>query len=520
MTLSRFAHPLLFLPCLSLASIPTSAATLGVPPQFVDELVVGNLDRPTGMAFAPDGRLFITEQSTGQIRVIVNGHIASTDPAGIVPGFNPGNERGVQSIAVDPRWPAFPYVYVCTTHIGSREVLMRLTATGGVTNPTAENLVFGSPLEIIGDVRDLYDNHNGGCVRFGTDGMLYLSLGDDADPCSAQQPDTLRGTLLRLDVSQLPPGGGGPVARALITPADNPITGPTANARLVYAYGLRNPWRFAIDKMNGRIILGDVGELVMEEVDEIVAGGNYGWPFREGTTIHTLAGCVEPGGTGSQVYDEPLIGLDRSTGFTAINVWTVYRPVPGGTANWPSVYWGQAFYGDYFLSRLRRLEYVSGAWSPAPPVAGQPNPVDWATNVRWCVDATVGPDGSVWFLTAADNDFNPVTGMVRRFRYTGPAVGVPVAAAPWMSLRAAPNPSARDTELRFTTPGRERVRLAVFDLNGREVRRLLQGESGPGVVSASWDGRNARGVRVAPGLYLARLERAEGVESVRVLRLN
>src|SRR5207344_89774 len=149
MTRSRFAHTLLFLPCLSLASIPTSAATLGIPPQFVDELIVGNLDKATGMAFAPDGRLFVTEQYTGRIRVIVNGHIASTDPAGTVPGLNPaGTERGLQSIAVDPRWPASPYVYVCYTHTGSREVLMRLTATGGVTNPTAENLVLGSPLEI------------------------------------------------------------------------------------------------------------------------------------------------------------------------------------------------------------------------------------------------------------------------------------------------------------------------------------------------------------------------------------
>jgi glucose/arabinose dehydrogenase len=518
MTRSRFAHTLLFLPCLSLVPIPAFA---GIPPQFVDELIVGNLDRATGMAFAPDGRLFVTEQYTGRIRVIVNGHIASTDPAGTVPGLNPtGNERGLQGIAVDPRWPASPYVYVCYTHTGPREVLMRLTATGGVANPTAENLVLGSPLEIIGDIRDQFDYHNGGGIRFGPDGMLYVSLGEDGDPCSAQQPDSLRGKLLRLDVSQLPPGGGGPVARALITPADNPITGPTANARLVYAYGLRNPWRFAIDKASGRIILGDVGENVMEEVDEIRPGGNYGWPFREGTSIHTLPDCVEPGGTGSQVYDEPLIAFDRSTGFTVINVWTVYRPVPGATANWPSVYWGQAFFGDYVLSHLRRLEYVNGAWSPAPPVAGQPNPDDWATNLRWIVDFTVGPDGSLWYLTIADYDFGPVSGMVRRFRYTGPAVDVPVAGAPSISLRAAPNPSARDTELRFTSPKRERVRLAVFDLNGREVRQLLQGESGPGVVSASWDGRNARGVRVPPGLYLARLEHAEGVESARVLRLN
>jgi glucose/arabinose dehydrogenase len=237
MSRSRFALPLLLLP-LIFTPIPALA---GVPTQFVEELVVGNLDQPNGMAFAPDGRLFVTEQNTGRIRMIVSGHIATTDPAGTVPGLNPGTERGLQGIAVDPRWPTFPYVYVLYTHTGSREVLMRLTATGGVTTPTAQNIVLGSPLEIIGDIRDQFDNHNGGCVRFGIDGMLYVSLGEDGDPCSSQQPDSLRGKLLRLDVSQIPPGGGGPVARALITPADNPIQGPTDNARLVYAYGLRNP---------------------------------------------------------------------------------------------------------------------------------------------------------------------------------------------------------------------------------------------------------------------------------------
>jgi glucose/arabinose dehydrogenase len=434
MTGSRFALSLL------LAVIPAAAFAAGpvvVPSQFVEEILVTGLSQPNGMAFAPDGRLFITEQLTGRIRMIVNGHVAATDPAGTVPSVNPGGERGLQGIVVDPRWPASPYVYVCYNRIGPREVLLRMTATGDLTDPLGENIVFGTPLEIICDIRDQFDNHNGGCVRFGPDGMLYLSLGEDSDRCASQQPDSLRGKLLRLDVSQLPPGGGGPVARALITPADNPIPGPTANARLVFAYGLRNPWRFSIDAVNGRIVLGDVGENVMEEVDEMVPGGNYGWPYREGTGLHFQAECQEPGGAGSNVYEEPLVALDRSTGYSAIEGAGIYRPVPGGGANWPGEYQGDAFFGDYYFSGLRRLKYTAGEWMTPPPVAGQPDADNWATGMYWAVDFAVGPDGSLWWLKAWDDSFNPSSGMVRRIRYTGPA---DVAASPAVAvpLRAAP----------------------------------------------------------------------------------
>jgi glucose/arabinose dehydrogenase len=515
MTGSRFALSLL------LAMIPAEAFAAGpvvVPSQFVEEILVTNLSQPNGMAFAPDGRLFVTEQLTGRIRMIVSGHLAATDPAGTVPSVNPGGERGLQGIAVDPRWPASPYVYVCYNRVGPREVVLRMTATGDLTNPLGENIVFGSPLEIIGDIRDQFDNHNGGCVRFGPDGMLYVSLGEDSDRCSSQQPDSLRGKLLRLDVSQLPPGGGGPVARALITPADNPIPGPTANARLVFAYGLRNPWRFSIDALNGRIILGDVGENVMEEVDEIVPGGNYGWPYREGTGLHFQAECQEPGGPGSNAYEEPLVALDRSTGYTAIEAAGIYRPVPGG-ANWPGEYQGDAFFGDYYVSGLRRLKYTAGEWVTPPPVPGQPDADNWATGMYWAVDFAVGPDGSLWWLKAWDDSFNPSSGMVRRIRYTGPAdvASWPVAA---VSLRAAPNPSFHETALWFTLPAREPVSLVVFDLHGREVRELMHGEVGPGDVAATWDGTDARGARVAPGMYLARLVRGTRTESVRLLRLN
>jgi glucose/arabinose dehydrogenase len=147
----------------------------------------------------------------------------------------------------------------------------------------------------------------------------------------------------------------------------------------VYAQGLRNPWRFNVDPANGAILLGDVGEDTYEELDEIQAGDNCGWPFREGPLVRTGVGCTDPGGT----YRSPILSLDRNTGFIAVISGAVYRTVMNGTYNWPNPYNGSLFYGDYYNGKLRRLTKNGANWSTPAPVAGQPNTQDWATGVRY-----------------------------------------------------------------------------------------------------------------------------------------
>src|SRR5207249_7569340 len=134
-----------------------------------------------------------------------------------------GNERGLQSIAVDPGWPGRPYVYLCYTRTGNFERIVRYTATGQLNDPIGEALTLGSPMLLLDNIPDLATNHNAGGLRFGPGNYLFASLGDDNDRCSAADSTSLKGALLRLDVSRLPAGARGPVPFALITPPAHPL---------------------------------------------------------------------------------------------------------------------------------------------------------------------------------------------------------------------------------------------------------------------------------------------------------
>jgi glucose/arabinose dehydrogenase len=505
--------------CLVLAAAPgvTRAAAL-LPTGFVDEPVVSNLDAPVGMSFAPDGRLFVCEQKTGRIHMIVNGHLAATDPAGTVDSLENDNvERGLQCIAVDPRWPAAPYVYVQYTHIGSREVIARYTATGDLGNPSGENITLSQRRLLIYNIRDIAQNHNGGGVRFGPDGMLYVSQGDDTDACSSQSPTSLLGKLMRLDISRIPAGGGGPVPKALLIPPNNPLSGPDSNAMLVYAMGFRNPWRFHIDPATGRILLADVGENAVEEFDDVVPGGNYGWPFREGTLVRTVGGCTEPGGPGGTTYNAPLLTLTHSAGFTAVFTASVYRPVAGGTSNWPSNYNGSLFIGDYYDSQLRQLTFDGSRWNLAPPVPGQPDPNDWASEIHYACDFGVGPDGSLWWLKQYDDGMTTHTGSIRRIRYV-PALGVTAQPRTDRPLTASPNPFRGAVTFGVMLEPGETGRIEIYDPAGRSVRTLTS-HGNAAARSIEWDGRDSGGEPVRAGLYFAKLQRRSGVAPLRVVKM-
>jgi glucose/arabinose dehydrogenase len=508
----------------ALASLSFAAAAHAVPvvpTGFAEEILVTGLDQPNSFAFLPDGRLLFTEQKTGNIRVVLSSFTLVPTPAYTVPDITIDNtERGLQGIAVDPRWPAFPYVYVVYTRVGAQEWIVRLTASGSLTDPLGTNLSLSDPLILIRDIRDLLGNHNGGTLRFGPDEHLYVTLGEDSHACASQQPDSLLGKLLRLDVTRLPAGGGGPVPRALLIPADNPLSGADSNASLVYAYGLRNPWRMHIDSETGTVYVADVGWDNVEEINEVVPGSNYGWPWREGNQPQTtpISGCTDPGGT----YAEPILSLDHeTTNYIAIQTATVYRPVPSGTSNWPMEYWGNLFMGDYYQSRMRRLVKTAGTWGYAPPVAGQPTTEEWSGLMFWAVDFLIGPDGSMYWLKAWDDSFRPSSGMIRRIRWqSGSADVEPTRPVATSGLSSAPNPFARHVELSGAFPSGARVRTVVFDAAGRRVREGVAREAGPGHHVWTWDGHDDHGVPVPAGIYLARFESGSVALTGRVLRVQ
>ncbi|MFI5370337.1 MAG: PQQ-dependent sugar dehydrogenase [Candidatus Eisenbacteria bacterium] len=493
-------------------------AAVALPPGYHDFVVASGIDQPTAVAFLPDGRALVTEQVTGKIRLVIGGSL-SPAPLVTVSGLTAnGGERGLLAIAVDPGWPARPYVYVHATVTGNKMQLIRYTATGTLTGGTSSSLALGSPYIVLDNLADLATNHNGGALQFGLDGRLYYSLGDDADGCQAQDSTTLHGAVLRLDVSALPSGAGGPPARSALVPADNPWAGgPSTNARLEWAYGLRNPFRFVVDSKTGLLYLSDVGQDTWEEIDEITAGFNGGWPFREGPALYTGAGCSEPGGVGSGAYDPPIDSYDHGEGVVIIAAGVIRTAL---NPAWPAAWDGNVLYADYYSGFLRMIGRAPGGGWQRITVTGQPDPLYFATGLTNPVDFTWGPGGDLYWLAQFDDSGQPGTGELHRI-HAGDPTGVatlPPPASPQLSV--APNPAPDLVALRFALPVGGTVRLTVLDPGGRVVARVLDGALPAGSHVAHWDGRDPEGRAAAAGIYLVRLETPSGRVTARVARIR
>src|SRR3982751_471210 len=244
-----------------------SAKAANLLPGFTETQFGSNLSgRPTAMEFAPDGRLFVCLQ-TGQVRVIKNGSLLPTSFLDIA--VDSSGERGLLGIAFDPNFPANHYVYVyytvSTSPIHNR--VSRFTAAGDVAASGSEVVLLNL------DNLSAATNHNGGALHFGADGKLYVGVGDNANGSNAHTPTTLFGKLLRIN-----PDGS--------IPTDNPFYNQaTGKYRAIWAMGLRNPFTFGFANGSGRLFIDDVGQSLYEEIDDGVAGANYGWPTCEGPCV-------------------------------------------------------------------------------------------------------------------------------------------------------------------------------------------------------------------------------------------
>ncbi len=503
----------------AVAACPGSSAEAApaLPTGFADQLVVDGLSQPTSLAFLPDGRVLIAEQRTGAVRLVAGGALSGT-PVYTVPDLNAsGNEQGLLGVTVDPGWPGRPYVYLYFDRTpGSVIYLARFTASGDLSDPASASLTLGDRHDLITDIPDNAPNHNGGTLRFGPDGMLYVSIGEDADRCAAQDTSSLKGVILRLDVSGVPAGGGGPPARSLLAPADNPFPAGGGNARLIYCYGLRNPFRFHVDRFPGRIVIGDVGENTYEEVDVARSGDDLGWPWREGSYVEAVSACPEPGGSGSGSFTGPIGGYDQTSGSQAVIGGPIYRPVSGGSGTFPAEYDGVVFFAEYYDGFVRALRNDGGGWAPLPAVPGQPDATNWATGVQYVGDFLTGPDGAIWYT-------KQFPGELHRIAYTLSVTGVEgPGARPGPRLRVSPNPfrpGAEAPTVAVEGGGTGTARLEVFDVSGRRVRVLGAALDAAGAAVIRWDGRGAGGRPVSPGIYFLRLATPAGTASARVVRV-
>ena len=493
---------------------------LQLPPGFVDELVISGFDQSTGMAFLPDGRFFVVEKITARVRLIVDGAVSPNDPLLTVPGVEGALlEQGLLGIAADAGWPNRPYLYVHYTHTGSAFIRVSRFTVGGDLGLNGDGDLSIDPAtryDVLTDIPDATPYHNGGTLRFGTDGMLYVSTGDDNTACLAQNLTSLAGKILRIDVSRLPHGSGGPPAKSLITPPDNPLVShPHPNARLVLHWGFRNPYRFSIDRWTGALVIGDVGLETQEEIDYLpMPGRNLQWPIYEGD----VPGSSTCAGVDSSTFAEPIHVYGRDEGF-AVVAGVQYRQPLGATEPFPSEYDGDIFFNDFFEPWVRRLKKSGGVWS-LEPTRGMPSSSDWGFGNYWISDWHVGSDGSLWYLRLL-SQFGSGPGEVHRIRYLG-TTSAPGPAPSGLELGMPhPSPSRGEVRVDYALAAAGPVSLAVFEVAGRRVRDLVARASQPaGPGRATWDGCDDAGRPVAAGIYRLRLAAAGQVLERRLVRVR
>lgn len=285
----------IFLFALALTLIVGRSSTLaqdGSLPELKTEVAFSKLqfDRPVAMAYPNDGSniLFIAEQHRARVFSFPNVK-DTTDKVlflDLPDPINRGNEEGLLGLAFHPKYKENKYFYVYYSAndtdkgVNRRSVVSRFTASK--TDPRKADPA--SELRIWESAQDPFENHNGGCIEFGPDGYLYISLGDSGaadDPLlSGQNPSDWFGSILRIDVDH--PADG----KNYGIPKDNPkLRDPSKYsdwAPEVYCIGLRNVWKFTFDRKDGTLWAGDVGQNLWEIVHIIKNGGNYGWSVKEG----------------------------------------------------------------------------------------------------------------------------------------------------------------------------------------------------------------------------------------------
>ena len=308
------------------------------------ETIASGLSSPLYVTTAGDGsgRLFIVEQG-GRIRILSGDALLATPFLEISDRVRSGGERGLLGLAFHPSYPANGRFFVNYTRDGANG--LETVVAEYAVSPENVNLAVKGSEEILLSFRQPFSNHNGGMLAFGPDGFLHIGTGDGGsggDPQgNGQNLETLLGKILRIDVDS-----GSPFA----APQDNPFVGKPGGDE-IWAYGLRNPWRFSFDRVTGRLMAGDVGQNRLEEIDIIVKGGNYGWNIMEGTLCFSPPSNCNPSGLIPPIHEYGRdLGISVTGGY-------VYR---GPSA--PSL-WGKYLFADFGSGRLWALTEISpGQW--------------------------------------------------------------------------------------------------------------------------------------------------------------
>lgn len=344
------------LPALLLAVVAFAAAAI-LPPGFTETRIAHDLRSPSGLAVAPDGRVFILEQE-GVVR-LVKGDTLLPQPFLTLPNMSSQWERGLMGIALDPGFDTNGHVYLF--HTAALPVMhnrvVRVTAVGDTGSlATLELVVEFPPLPARGG-SDVSWWHMGGGLEFGADGKLYVALGDHEVGSTAPDLQSVFGKILRFHAD-------GSI------PEDNPyFTTTTGQSRAIWARGLRSPFTMAMKRGTNRLFVADVGNSQWEEVNEIHAGKHYGWNLWEG-----------PAGTSDLV--DPVYAFSRDEGCSVIGG-DFYAP---DSVRFPPWFEGQYFVTDFCGGWIRRIDPDAGTVT------------DFAQGLSYPTGLRFGRDGNMYYL--------------------------------------------------------------------------------------------------------------------------
>jgi putative heme-binding domain-containing protein len=378
-TPEQFTDLIAYLESLRAPHAPTpgenTSGPLTLPPGFTATTVATGLSGATALEVAPDGRVFVCEQ-TGTLRLVKGGRLLPHPVVRLE--VDSSWERGLLGVTVDPDFARNHYLYLC--HVVPKPYphhrVSRFTLAGDEAG--GEKVLFeGDDQTKLGG--EVPAGHQGGATHFGRDGKLYVALGEQTAGAPAQDLHSLLGKLLRIN-----PDG--------TIPADNPfVTRTTGKYRAIWALGLRNPFTFAVQPGTGRILINDVGG-VAEEVNEGAAGANYGWP------------AVEHGPTSDPRFRGPVHHYPTAS-------------ITGGAFAPADLAWPQEYRGQYFF-----MDFVHG-WvhvlDPERPARVRP----FAAGLRRPVDLHFAPGRTLYVLVrdawVIDHEFRPGTSSLLAVRFGG-----------------------------------------------------------------------------------------------------
>ncbi|HEY7313882.1 MAG TPA: PQQ-dependent sugar dehydrogenase [Gemmataceae bacterium] len=362
-----------------------------LPEGFTESAIVTGINGATAMDFAPDGRLFVCEQ-TGALRVVKNDVLLPLPFLTVK--VDSSWERGLLGVAFDPHFDKNDFVYV--NYIAPdpypHHRISRFTADGDRAAPGSEVVLFeGDDQNKLGG--SVKNGHQGGAIHFGKDGKLYVAIGDQTAGAPAQDMKTLQGKILRLNAD-------GSI------PEDNPFyRRTTGKYRAIWALGLRNPFTFAFQPGTGRMFINDVGG-ANEEINVGAAGANYGWP------------TVEHGPTKDARFRGPIHWYKESS----IAGGAFYNPP---RRQFPAKYVGKYFFADFKQGWIKTLD-------PDNPK----DVLDFLTGLGnlSVVDIKIAADGSLYYLRrlawVRDKDYKANTGVLYKVRYVGAEAPASIAVDP------------------------------------------------------------------------------------------